>query len=156
MQICLRSFLIIFFLDHLASSISLHPLWRSSISPLHHWSHLDNPGVDPAANAVLHLDIQLRDNILLKSPIFLQIFLWWCINDIPDGESLDGLILGAEPATVHAHDGLNVTPVVFIPSLISSLLRHCGYKLILYLIKKLNISSFNQPQSSPYPHQYQF
>ena len=124
------SFLVFLLLDHFSSSISLNSLRGSSVSSFHSGSDFDNSGVNAAADTVLHLDVQLRDNILFESSILFEILFGWSVNDVSDGESLDGFVLGAFSSAVDADNGLDMASVVLVSSLISSLLRHCGYKVI--------------------------
>ena len=134
MEYLTLSFLVFFLLDHFTSGVSLDTLGRSSVFPFFGRSDLDDPSVDSAADTVLHFDVELGDDVLLESSVFLEILLGRGVDDIPDGEPLDGLVLGAESAAVDADDGFHVPPVVFVPSLISSLLGHCGYKVIFIFI----------------------
>ncbi len=46
------------------------------------------------------------------------------INDVSDGESLDSLVLRGVSAAVDTDDGSDVASVVFVTTVISSLLGH--------------------------------
>lgn len=106
----------------------------SSVPPFLDTSDFDDSGVDGATDAVLHFDIELGDDVVLEGSVLLEVLLGRSIDDVPDGEPLDGLILGAESPAVAADDGVGVSPVVFVPPVISSLLRHCLMWLYKYLI----------------------
>jgi len=48
------------------------------------------------------------------------------INDISDGESLHGFVFRTVSTAVDANDSSDVSSVVFVSTVISSLLGHCG------------------------------
>jgi hypothetical protein len=80
--------------------------------------------VNGTTDTVLHLEIKLGDDVEFESSIFLQIFFGGLIDDVSDGESFDGLVLGSVSAAVDANDGSDVSSVVFVTTVVSSLLWH--------------------------------
>ena len=80
--------------------------------------------MNTAANAILHFDVQFGDDVGFEGPVLLQILFGGSVNDVPDGEALDGFVLGAESAAVHADDGFDEASVVFVAAVVSSLYRH--------------------------------
>ena len=112
------------FLSDFTSGISLNSLWWSSDSSVGGWSNFDDSGVDSATDTVLHFEIQLRNNVVFESSIFFKILFGWLINNISDGESLDSFIFWTVSATVDTNDGSNISSVVFVSTVISSLLWH--------------------------------
>ena len=97
--------------------------------------------MDGATNAVLHLDVELGDDVGLEGSVFLKVLLGGSIDDVADGEALNSLVLGAETSAVHADDGFNVPAVVFVAAVVSSLDWHVAiiyYKLIFYFNLKFN------------------
>lgn len=111
--------------------ISLHSLGWSSVSSVGHWSDLHDSWVDGATDTVLHLQVELWDDVEFEGSIFLQIFLWWLIDDISDGESFDSLVLGTVSSAVDADDGSDVASVGFVTTVISSLLWHFDFVVLI-------------------------
>jgi len=120
--------------NYFSSSISLDSLGRGSVFPLLNSSNLDDSGVNSAWDAVLHFDIEFRDDVGLKGSVFLEVLLGWGINNVSDGEALDSLVLRAKSATVHANDGLDVSSVVFVSSVVSTLDWHVVNYIEIYLL----------------------
>jgi len=69
------SFLLLVFVHHLSGSVSLHSLRGLSVLPVFVGPDFDYSGVDSAADAVLHLDVQFGDDISLESSVFFEILL---------------------------------------------------------------------------------
>ena len=67
------SFLFFLLLDDFSGSISLNSLRGSSVSSFDSGSDLHDSGVNSTTDTVLHLDVQLRDDILFKSSILFEI-----------------------------------------------------------------------------------
>jgi hypothetical protein len=80
--------------------------------------------VNSATDTVLHLDVELGDDVSFKGSVLLKILFGWGINDISDGEALDSFVFRAESAAVDTDDGFNITSVVFISTVISSFDGH--------------------------------
>jgi hypothetical protein len=80
--------------------------------------------VDGATDAVLHFKIELGDDVEFESSIFLQILFGGLIDDVSDGESFDSLVLGTMSTTVDTNDGSDVSSVIFVTTVVSSLLWH--------------------------------
>jgi hypothetical protein len=81
-----------------------------------------NTGVNTASNTVLLFDIDLGDHevLLVKGVVVLDVSLGRTINKVAHLESLDGLVLGAALGAVEAANGVGVTLVGLVPSVISS------------------------------------
>ena len=126
------SFLLFSASDRLSSGISLDSLGRSSALAFDSASDLDDSGVDGAWDAVLHLDVELGDDIGLEGSVLLKVFLGWGINDVPDGEALDSLILGAESAAVDTDNGLDESSVVLVATVVSTLDGHVVNLIYIY------------------------
>lgn len=80
--------------------------------------------MDGTANAVLHLDVQLGDDVVHEGSVLLEVLLGGGVDDVSDGEPLHSLVLRTESAAVDADDVLDVTSVVFISAVVSSLDGH--------------------------------
>ena len=59
--------------DWLSISVSLDSLRRKSVFLFLIGSDLDDSGVNGASNAVLHLDVELGDNVIDEGSVFLKI-----------------------------------------------------------------------------------
>ena len=77
-----------------------------------------------ASDTVLHFDVEFRDHVGLESLVLFEILFGGCINNISDIEALDGFVFGAEFSAVGADNGFDISSVLFVPSMISSLDRH--------------------------------
>ena len=110
--------------DGFSSSISLDSGRRKSVSPVLIGSYLDDSGVDAAADAVLHFDIEFGDDVSFEGLVFFEILLGGSVDDVPDVESFNGFVLGAQTTAVHAHDWLDIASVVFVTTVVSSLDGH--------------------------------
>jgi hypothetical protein len=102
----------------------LDSLGRGSVLSVSIRSDLNNPGVNSASNAVLHFDIEFRDNIGLESSVFLKILFGGGINDVSDGEAFDSFVLGTKSTAVDTDDGLDESSVVFVSTVVSSFDGH--------------------------------
>jgi len=80
--------------------------------------------VNPATNAVLHFDVQLRNDIGLEGSVLLEILLGGSIDDVSNGKAFDSLILRTESSTVDANNGLDEASVIFVPAMISAFDDH--------------------------------
>lgn len=118
--------------DWLSWGVSLYSLWRKSVSSVFCRSDFYNSGVNTTTNTILHFDVELGHNVKLESSILLKILLGWSINNISDGKSFDGFVFGTTSATIDTNNRLDVSSVIFVSSLISSLLGHD----VLWLINK--------------------
>ena len=92
--------------------------------------------MDAATNAVLHLDVELRDDVGLEGSVLLEILFGGCINNVADGESFDSFVLGASSTAIDTHNSFDMASIVFVSAVISSL---CGHMwLYLYQIYIFN------------------
>ncbi len=80
--------------------------------------------MDAAANAVLHFDVKLGDDVGLEGLVFLEILFGGGVDDVSDVEALDGLILGAKATAVDADNGLDIASVIFVSAVVSPLDGH--------------------------------
>jgi hypothetical protein len=126
--------------DGFASSVSLDSGGRESVLPLSHGPDLDNSSVDSATDAVLHFDVEFGDDVSFEGLVFFEILLGRGVNDVTDVETFDGLVLGAVPTAVHAHNGLDVASVIFVATVVSSFDGHVvvKYNKIYLLILIIN------------------
>jgi len=119
--------------DGFSGLISLNSLGRKSVLSLCNWSKLHNSRVNSASNAVLHLDVEFRNDVGFKGSVFFKILLGGSIDNVADGEALDSLILGTESAAVDADNVLDVPSVVFVSTVISTLDGHVVNILLKYI-----------------------
>jgi hypothetical protein len=110
--------------DGLSGSISVYSLGRGSALALDGAADLDDAGVDGAGDAVLHLDVELWDDVGLEGSVLLEVLLGGGVHDVADGKALHGLVLGAEATAVHADDGLDEAAVVLVAAVVSTLDGH--------------------------------
>lgn len=80
--------------------------------------------MDSTRDAVVNLDIELRQCVLLIDRGITDISNSSRFNHVSDGKSLNGLILGYHTATVGASDRAGVSSSFLVSSVRSSLLRH--------------------------------
>jgi hypothetical protein len=80
--------------------------------------------VNAASDAVLHFDVQFGDVVGFEGSVFLEILFGGGVDDVSDGEALDGFVLGTESAAVHADDGFDEPSVVFVATVVSTLDGH--------------------------------
>jgi len=93
-------------------------LWRLTVPPVSAGANPDNFGVDSTRHTVLHLEIQLRQRVTIKSTSFLNIPNCSLLNNVPHEKPFDGLVLRTAFATVWAADKLGVaTPVLVATSI---------------------------------------
>lgn len=132
--------------DGFACSISLDSGRRESIFSVFVRSDFDDSGMDAAGDAVLHFDVEFRDDISFESLVFFEILLRGSVDDVTDVESFDGFVLGAQTTAVHAHDGLYIASVIFVTTVVSPLDGHVvntQLNNINLLIKILNNQNSN-------------
>jgi hypothetical protein len=110
--------------EGLASGVSLDSLGRGSALAFDGASDLDDPGVDGAGDAVLHFDVELGDDVGFEGSVLLEVLLGGCVDDVPDGEALDCLVLRTESAAVDTDDGLHKSSVVLVATVVSTLDGH--------------------------------
>lgn len=110
--------------DGLSVGVSLDAGGGKSVLPVLDGPDLDDPGVDGASDAVGHLDVELGDDVVLEGLVLLEVLLGGSIHDVSDIKSLDGLVLGAQLPAVHTYDRLDVTSVVLVTAVVSSLDGH--------------------------------
>lgn len=118
------SFLFFFLGDNSAGCVSLDSLWWGPDSPIGRGSDLDDSRVNGAGDTVLHFNIELGDDIVVESSLFFKILLGRSVDNVLNIESLDGFVLGASSSAVRADNTFNMSSVVLISTLISSLLWH--------------------------------
>ena len=101
-----------------------HELEYSPISASLHWTVLTYLGMDGAAHAVGQLGIELRQLVLGVHAGVGDISHGSGLDDVPDDELLDGLVLGAGLSAVGAPDELNMAAAVFVTSVVPTLRSH--------------------------------
>ena len=101
-----------------------HELEYSPISASLHWTVLTYLGMDGAAHAVGQLGIELRQLVLGVHAGVGDISHGSGLDDVPDDELLDSLILGAGLGTVGATNVLDMTTAVLGASIILPLFGH--------------------------------
>ena len=90
--------------------------------------------MDGATDTVLHFEIKFGDDVELEGSVFLEVLFGGLIDDVPDSEPFDSLVFRAVSSAVDADDGSNVASVVFVSTVISSLLGHVD---LWFLLNKL-------------------
>ena len=98
-----------------------HELEYSPISASLHWTVLTYLGMDGAAHAVGQLGIELRQLVLGVHAGVGDISHGSGLDDVPDDELLDGLVLGAGLGAVGTPDELDVTTAVLVATAITAL-----------------------------------
>lgn len=84
----------------------------------------DDLGVDCTRHAVVLLDVQLRQGIVLDGRRIREITNSGRLDNVTDNEALDSLIFGNEASTVVACLGLDMATSVLGASRVASLLGH--------------------------------
>lgn len=118
-----RSFLFLVS-DHLASGVSLDSLGRGSVLAFLDAPDLDDPGVNGTGNAVLHLDVELRNDVSLEGSVLLQVLLRRGVHDVPNCETLHSLVLWTQATAVDANNRFDIPAVVLVTTVISALDWH--------------------------------
>ena len=90
--------------------------------------------MNSASNAVLHFDVELRDDIGFEGSVFLEILFGWGIDDVSDGKALDSFIFGTESAAIDTDNGFDISSVVFVSAVVSSLDGHVVNYIRIYLL----------------------
>jgi len=107
-------------------------------------------GVDSTSDAVLRLDIQLGDEVIIIHGGLLDISLGGCVHHVLHHESLDSLVLGTGTGTVVAADVRDTTSVLAVLAAITSLLGH-----FLSDCAPLNLTTIH-PALHYHPHIYAY
>ncbi len=110
--------------DHLARGVSLDSLGRGSVLAFLDAPDLDDPGVDGAGNAVLHLDVELGNDVSLEGSVLLQVLLRRGVHNVPDRETLHRLVLRTQATAVDANYRLDIPAVILVATVISALDWH--------------------------------
>lgn len=87
-------------------------------------TNADVLAVDGARNAVVDLDVQLGQGVLLVHRGLRDITDGSRLNHVADGKALDGLVLRDHARAVRAADRVDVATALLVASVGSSLLRH--------------------------------
>merc|ERR1719440_893286 len=99
--------------------------WRRHTDlPDSHLPHADSPVVDRTRHAVLDLDEELRQRVLLVERRIANIALGRGIDDVTHLEALDGLVLRDRSAAVRAPKHGRHAPPVLVPPVVATLRRH--------------------------------
>ena len=80
--------------------------------------------MNSAANAILHFDIELRDDVVFEGSVFFKVFLGGSIDNVANVEALDGFVFRTESAAVDTDDCFNESSVVFVSAVVSPLDGH--------------------------------
>jgi hypothetical protein len=83
--------------------------------------------MDGGFDAVKHFEVKLGKLVLLVSRGLLDISQRTGIDNIPDNESLDGLVLGDGLSGGDTTDSLDVSASLLVASVIAPLNRHDEY-----------------------------
>lgn len=102
------------------------PRWWSAIAATLSGSDTDDLAVNGAGDAVLKLQVHLGNGVLGKHRSIGDITDSGRLNHVPDGEPLNGLVLGRASRAVGATDGLNVAAALLVAAVGRSLLDHDG------------------------------
>lgn len=88
--------------------------------------------VDGTGDAVLHLQVQLRDGVAVVDAGVTHVTLGGGVDHVADEEALDGLVLGNGARTVAAAHVLDVATSLTVLAAVASLLGHTGQELFVY------------------------
>ncbi len=88
-------------------------------------ANTDNLVMDGARDAVVDLNVQLGQNVLLVDRGIRNVTDGGRLDHVADGEALDSLVLGDHTAAVGAANRGDVATALLVASVGSSLLRHC-------------------------------
>ena len=84
----------------------------------------DHLGVDGAGDAVVQLGVELGQLVRGIDGGLRDVSDGGGLDDVPDDELADGLVLGASPGAVGAPDVVGVAAAVLGPACVASLDRH--------------------------------
>merc|ERR1719473_1418291 len=87
-------------------------------------THTHDLRVDRGRNAVVHLAIDLGKSVVVDRRGFFQVTNGRLLDDVPDNETLNSLVLGHVLATVLTAHTLDVAAALLVAPIVSSLLRH--------------------------------
>jgi len=83
--------------------------------------------MDRRRDAVVHLTIDLRESVVFDCGSFLQVTNSRLLDDVPDDEALDSLVLGHVLAAVLTAHALDMATALLVAPVVASLLRHPLY-----------------------------
>lgn len=99
--------------------------WRLAHSADSAWATTDNPAVDCAADAVLHLDVELGKDVELVSRGLLDVTHGAAVHHVLHSETHHSLVLGDLAAAAIAGDlHAERTAVLAVAAVVSSLHSH--------------------------------
>ena len=75
----------------------------------------------------MELHVDFREDVTLIYTLLANISQGSGLNNVPDNELLDGLVLGHASRAVGASEEFDVATAVLVTSSITPLLGHCGY-----------------------------
>lgn len=114
-------------IDLLAVLVESNPWGRGTVASSFSGADTDDLGVDGARDTILELQVHLWHDVFIEDGCFADITDGSRLNHVPDGEPLDGLVLGSASGAIGAADGLDVATSVLVTTVGSSLLNHdCG------------------------------
>ena len=79
-----------------------------------------------ARDTVVQLGVELGQSVASVHAVVGDISDSCGLDDVPDHELADGLVLGASLGAVGAPDGLHMAPVVLVAPVVTPLLGHGG------------------------------
>merc|ERR1711982_107710 len=84
----------------------------------------DDFAVDSARHTVGELGVKFGEGVSLVDAVVGDVPDGCGLHNVPDDELADGLVLGASLRTIRTPDGLDVTPVVLVATVVPPLLSH--------------------------------
>jgi len=105
-------------------SLESEPWWWGTVLPGFPGPVTHNLGVDGAAHAVAELSIQLGQLIAGVDWCLGDVSHCSGLNNVPDDELLDGLVLRHTLGAVGATDGLDMAPSVLVTAVVATLGCH--------------------------------
>lgn len=86
----------------------------------------DGLAMDGAGDAVVELDVELGELVLVDDAGLVEIAQGALVDDVTHGEALDGLVLRRLAAAPVAHDQVRVVAAVAVTPVVAALHSHVG------------------------------
>lgn len=95
--------------------------------------------MDGARDAVVQLDVEARENVVLNHARINEIAERRLVNNVAHSEALNGLVLGGLASTSVTHDLVRVIATVTVAAVVAPLHSHDGFDEFLQRRRVLDV-----------------